>query len=639
MNAQKIINKICLLPASIRFGSCLALSAWLSFTLALSLGLENPYWAAMPVWVIFQNSRGALFERALYRILGSCLGALIGLLIIILPLPALLQLTITALLIAITVTASHILRGTLAYGALMVGITCIIVVLPSVVAVEHTLDLALARIACTLIGSLVVTLILGLFTPHYPRQLFTQQLHLFSSDVIFYASQMLSITDESERADLEQTLFAHLLTLNNNAALAVSGSLKRQRRLHYFDALLAAALDVMAASRALQTCLFRGESVPNTLGAELEQLAKQISQSDRIDNTQYLYYLQHWRGGEGESINEIKRLAYTIEQLLIARDRLLANYLAKLPPLSSPFAHYLLPHRDWPFALHSALSASLLTLVTSSFFYLSQWHFAELAALGIGIFATVLGAMPEPQKIAPKLLLGVCCGVLLALVYRFTVQPYFTETLGVSLTLLPFILLGGYFRANPRTALPAIDANMCFMLASQAGLGASSSWTIVSDGLAFIVSALLVNLFLLLIPVRPDKQARYATHSIRRDLLRLLTNQAPLPQQGYYQSTRQLLRLMLHLTRAGKVGENAPDGLLSTLNLSYLIIQIKTQQQQYSLDSPTYLAIEQTFVCLANLLRHNRPWLAPLEPLQLTTRSLTLLIETFNDSIRFIKAL
>ena len=60
----------------------LALSSWLSFVIASLLGIEHAYWAAMPVWVVAQATRGLVFERALYRLLGTAAGAILGIVIL-----------------------------------------------------------------------------------------------------------------------------------------------------------------------------------------------------------------------------------------------------------------------------------------------------------------------------------------------------------------------------------------------------------------------------------------------------------------------------------------------------------------------------------------------------------------------------
>lgn len=60
--------------AGIKKAMLLALSAWLAFILAVILKVDNPYWAAMSVWVIAQSTRGVLVERAIYRVIGTLIG-------------------------------------------------------------------------------------------------------------------------------------------------------------------------------------------------------------------------------------------------------------------------------------------------------------------------------------------------------------------------------------------------------------------------------------------------------------------------------------------------------------------------------------------------------------------------------------
>lgn len=53
----------------------LAVAAWLAFAIASVLHVKNAYWAAMPIWVVAQSSRGLLFERAVSRVVGTLAGA------------------------------------------------------------------------------------------------------------------------------------------------------------------------------------------------------------------------------------------------------------------------------------------------------------------------------------------------------------------------------------------------------------------------------------------------------------------------------------------------------------------------------------------------------------------------------------
>lgn len=65
--------------AQVRQGLWLALTSLCAMSLALILGIEHPLWAAMPVWAMSQPTRGLLLEQGLFRLLGTILGAVIGL--------------------------------------------------------------------------------------------------------------------------------------------------------------------------------------------------------------------------------------------------------------------------------------------------------------------------------------------------------------------------------------------------------------------------------------------------------------------------------------------------------------------------------------------------------------------------------
>lgn len=112
----------------------LALSAWVAFAIASVWHVEHAYWAAMPVWVVAQASRGVLLERAFFRVVGTLLGAAAGFLLLRLPVHPYVQLAPLGLWVAASAGLTHILRGVHGYGALLAGITAPIVVIPAVLA-------------------------------------------------------------------------------------------------------------------------------------------------------------------------------------------------------------------------------------------------------------------------------------------------------------------------------------------------------------------------------------------------------------------------------------------------------------------------------------------------------------------------
>lgn len=143
----------------------LFLAASVALGVAWALGLPNPFWAAMPVWVVSQSWREDLLIRGVLRILGTLLGAALGLLLlahVTAPVPLVL---VYMLGVGLCTFAAFWIGTVYSYGALMASITLGVVVLPGALLPAEAWDMALGRVWCTLIGVASVTLFTFPFTP------------------------------------------------------------------------------------------------------------------------------------------------------------------------------------------------------------------------------------------------------------------------------------------------------------------------------------------------------------------------------------------------------------------------------------------------------------------------------------------
>ncbi|UDF02512.1 FUSC family protein [Asticcacaulis sp. AND118] len=536
----------------------LAFAAWLAFAIASMLHVEHAYWAAMPVWVVSQPSRGLLLERAFFRILGTLIGAGAGFAILFLAAGPLAGIVFLALWVAVNAGLTHILRGVHGYGALMAGMTAAIVVLPSLLTPQSAYEVAEARVICTLIGVAVVTLVTGFFTPVSPRDELYRRVKLISQEAVSFAAEAIAVPEAPDSPDTERRILADISDVEASAALISAGSVEGYRRLRHLDALIAATLAVMAAGRAVRARRRRGDAVPEGL-------------AEHLNDAEWLHALP-----KSQLIPEVDRLIDALAQLTEAERRLFA--LSSKADAES-FGHkaiYLAPNRDRSMALRTALVAGGATLVAVGLAWWSKWPLAELTAMGVCIFSMVLGQMAKPQVIAPELLKGMVCGVAVAILYRLFLQPHLQGPLAVHLSLIPFLLIGGLARVSPKTTLPALEGNMGFLLTSQAGAAAIPVDHVLLSSLAFLVGMGSVCAGFIVYPPKAVDHAADAASRIRRDLERMVRREGPVhPRQWRPHTSRQILRLMLHLGRAGKLGQDAPDGLLAALNLGHAITRLQ----------------------------------------------------------------
>lgn len=140
-------------------------AAGIALTVAVQLGLHNAFWAAMPVWVVAQPYRQDLLLRAILRIAGTLLGALVGWLVLVHVPSHAVWIAVLVLGVGLAGAAAYWIGTIYSYGVLLAAITLAVVLIP---ALDHPIDataLAADRVWCTLIGTVSVTVITFLFTP------------------------------------------------------------------------------------------------------------------------------------------------------------------------------------------------------------------------------------------------------------------------------------------------------------------------------------------------------------------------------------------------------------------------------------------------------------------------------------------
>lgn len=143
-------------------------AASISLVVAVQLGLQSPFWAAMPVWVVAQPNREDLLLRAVMRIAGTAIGAAIGWLALTQLPDQSAHIVVLVLAVGLATAATYWIGTAYSYGILLAGITVAVVLVP---AMDHPVDatgLALDRIWCTMIGATAVTAITFVFTPRRP---------------------------------------------------------------------------------------------------------------------------------------------------------------------------------------------------------------------------------------------------------------------------------------------------------------------------------------------------------------------------------------------------------------------------------------------------------------------------------------
>ena len=258
-------------------------------------------------------------------------------------------------------------------------------------------------------------------------------------------------------------------------------------------------------------------------------------------------------------------------------------------------------YHDRTRARYAGLLTGGATLVAALLGLLWPGPEGELMALGVCIFSMVLGSLPMPRAVAPKLLTGVAVGVALATAYRLLVQPYADSgLLPLLLTLVPFLIAGGLARASlrPGIALPALDANMCFMLASQAGMPVAGTAAILHGSLALMLAAALTAMVAWVLPEHPRRHAREAMAALNTGIGRLWASRPPPAGSDDWTAygARHTLRLAAywsHVDAGGSSSPQTPGGPLAWFNLGLAVQDLQHLAASEATSSPLARAAAQ----------------------------------------------
>lgn len=578
-------NYIGLDRKSFHYGLRLSFSAWLAFTIATVIGIQNAFWAAMPIFVVAQATRGLTLERGIYRVLGTIIGAIAGFGILQFIDTPYLALSLLAIWVGLFAGITHLLHGVHSYAALLSGITAAVVIIPSMFQPEAYLELAIARVICTIIGVLVITIVAWFFTPDSDLDRFYQQVCRLPGHAFLVLAKVLQQAPSSAIDQEEQATLQLMSQLENTVISVTAGSREGYKRAHHVQAMLVACLSILAAARRIQARTLSVEQSAQVQGfaqALLNYFAQ--TQEERI---QAITVEQ-----EHALLNMAQQLdPYLLEdlQLLIQAQRHLLSQSTEQsaqqatvqtePADARAFGHkirYLAPQRDWRLARQTGLIALTCTWLSTTMAYASGSIVLELGSLGVAMFSMILGSMPSPQKIAPHLLKGIIVGSSLAIVYRLVIYPYVHEPFILILSILPFLLLGGLARASKRYMFAALDANMSFLIASQAVWPhlVSDPFHIISESISLMAAAAIVSSGFIFLPRSDDRKANHAALLLKKELHQLIHKTGTNLHEWEARSSRHVIRLMLNITQSHALHHMAPRYSIASLNFGHSASQL-----------------------------------------------------------------
>jgi uncharacterized membrane protein YccC len=451
------------------------IAAMLAIYLAFRLGLQRPYWAMLTVYLTAQPLAGAVRSRAVYRLLGTLLGACaaVALVPILVDQPTLMTVAITGWA-AFCLYVSLQDRTPRSYAFMLAGYTATTVAFSSVAAPHLVFDVALARVEEIALGICCATVVHTL---------------LFPSDVTGALTKAIDAAVRDAFAWTADVLLDHTPTQGNSARWRLAADITHFEVLStHLSYDTAATKPELWAIRALQDKLALVlpmlTAIEDRLAAlgerrtpELDQLLSQLGEwardpiESRLSATELLRRCAEFDAALPAAQDEWDRL---LASSMIARSAALIEALAATHELSAIIHGSQVPsnpttasrpkvrrakrtlHRDQGLAALSVVALFAAVLGCSAVWIATAWPEGGIAAQIATIAAALYSSLDDPAPTLMSYTIWTVASLPIAAIYLFLIFPAIDGFPMLAAALAPPFLIIGYLQANPRHILKAL---------------------------------------------------------------------------------------------------------------------------------------------------------------------------------------
>jgi uncharacterized membrane protein YccC len=615
-------------------------AAMIALYIGLALELPRPYWAMATVYIVSNPFVGATRSKALYRALGTALGAAGAVLIV----PPFVEspFLFSVIVAAWTGTLLYLSlndRTARSYVFLLAGYTLPLIALPAVTNPTTVFDLAITRTEEILLGIVVASIVGSVVFPSRLAPTLIERTDAWFRDAAFYVSETLSghiagAPISAARQRLAATVnglefLLSQLTYDHTRPDIVRRARALQGRMQIFLPLISSMADPL-----IELVRQRGAHPPE-LDALLADVAKWIKSpaleakyADEPDHEAEALRarvdaqkpsaqaLASWEGALLS--NALWRLGQVID---VWRDiRCLRAAIVHESVMWRPhFRHWRLGgterYFDYGMMLFSTASAVCAIVVACGLWITSGWNdgasAVALAAVSICFFA----ALDEPAPAVFKFFLATCASVVLAGLYVFVVLPKVHDfAMLVVIFSGPFLIIGTLIPRPQFTLVTLLTAvNTATFISIQSAYEADF-FVFLNSNLAGVGGLLFAFIWTRVTrPFGAELAAERLTRSAWADVVVSASTAAIEDQRNLY--SRMLDRLMQLLPRHAASDSNRHPSIESFRDFRVALNALDLRRTRRKLTNDLQRAIDDVLVgvmqyfeqCLAHRTRQPVP--------------------------------
>ncbi|MDR5774622.1 MULTISPECIES: FUSC family protein [unclassified Caballeronia] len=552
-------------------------AAMIALYIGLALELPRPYWAMATVYIVSNPFVGATRSKALYRALGTAIGAA-GAVLIVPPFvesPFLFS-VIVALWTGSLLFLSMFDRTARSYVFLLAGYTLPLIALPSVLNPATVFDLAISRTEEILLGIVVASIVGSVVFPSRLAPTLVERTDAWFRDAAFYASESLSgrlagAAISAARQRLAATVnglevLLSQLTYDHTRPDIVSRARALQGRMQIFLPLISSMADPL-----IELIDKRGAGTPE-LQALLQDVAAWVAapMPDSAEPTAVEAFARtpdalraraeamrpSAEGLASENGALLSSALWRLTQVIDVWQDIRSLRLAILNDTHEwqpRFRHWRLGGTarffDRGMMLFSTGVAVSAIIVACGLWIESGWNDGAGAVTLAAVACCFFAALDEPAPQVFAFFLATCMSVVLAGLYVFAVLPHVHDfAMLVLIFAIPFLIIGTLIprpRFNLVTMLVAV--NTATFISIQSAYEADF-FVFLNSNLAGVAGLLFAFVWTRVTrPFGAELAVARLTRSAWRDIVKSTLPEAFHDQRNFY--SRMLDRLMQVLPR------------------------------------------------------------------------------------------
>jgi uncharacterized membrane protein YccC len=568
-----------------------------AFYAAAEIGLSHPYWAVTTTYIVGQPLSGAVLSKAIYRLMGTLLGATAAVLLLpnFVNEPLVLSFAL-AVWLGICVYLAVLDRSPRAYTFLLAGYTASIIGFPTVDTPGDIFLIAILRVQEIVLGIVISSAVHGLILPRTVSAQLRRRIGMILDDARQWSLHALAgeatpalrrwqIAVAQDLGELDQ-LATHLpfdtdrdipnvktlRSLQDHLALllptagSVDDRLLELRRIGdavpppvaEHVAAVTAWLEAGADAAAGRALLVAGQA-----------LTSHVTLDGQWRSMVLLSLLKRMEG-----LVSIHREARLLAEWIMHPEATRSGEIVRSPTARRA------RHRD-PILAARVAAATVLTVFLGCVFWISTaWTDGAQAVLMAGICCALFGNLERPAAATFQYIIGFSAGIAIATIYAFAILPRATDYVTVVAVTAPALLVLGSMLARPKLARLSAGGLVAFPNLVGFNLAYDPDFArFINTAIAQLVGAgfacVMLNLSLSLEPGNGVPRLRRAAF---RDIARRALGASP---DSLSWLGRMLDRIDLILARMQeRQDQDLPVQALANLRIGYVAGEVESLSQQ-----------------------------------------------------------